>query len=516
LPFLPEILGKLALIPGNTSACVAALLACDGMVSEVMKALTQISQFARLASRVQVGSAVAARPEAKLIADMAAFSSGSARKRVASLKLHDCDPHILRGYIRESLMYHNALSGYPRNSSKEAKEALQDTLKVWVHAIRKSDTDVLWRQVLTEMEEEVKSRGGLEELVIMIEYVSQHVAGMPLTVSQSGAMVAVCRELFERVLSSTPVSQQEDLQQKPDMDKDSRSSLASLDRLRWKIISEVWPELVSQGCEEGEVHKLLACCPQGGDHKEVLATRIVNAVIANIQKAKQGDETIALKYSVAHNALRWLAKDAARFLPTLVKLWPKVVVGSNADELLSEALDVLAIHACNVQSTAFVHSFVTRNPCGPRHLRRKAVKWLSCFDSRAAVQLWPKAVFDPATKSDSGMEKQDVVDLLAICQKDVLDVPEFPVKISAEILAVLVESEMPQARLAAVRGLQDMDLKGKDKLHSSLLNGLRTDSSTIVAASARLAWRSIFRGKDVGASSSGGDEPEDDLHDLLA
>jgi len=247
-----------------------------------------------------------------------------------------------------------------------------------------------------------------------------------------------------------------------------------------------------------------------------MATNIVNAVVEQANKVAAIDAkhpTIPVKTSVGQRALWWLAHPkSVNYLSVLASLWPRLLVGGNQAEALDKVLEFFGGFSDNLACIQFVRAYaVDRSPRPLKDRRRKAIKWLAAISPRDAVQMWSPALFDRPTKDDPGTLVQDVAELLSVCTKQSLDLPEIPTKLSPDVIKTLLESEMPQARLTAVRALQEMDLKAVDRSHAPLLNALRSDSSTIVAASARLAWRAFFGGKDVAASSSGGDSPPGEL-----
>ena len=180
--------------------------------------------------------------------------------------------------------------------------------------------------------------------------------------------------------------------------------------------------------------------------------------------------------------------------------------------MLDQVLDFFGGFPQSLACIQFVQAYaVDRNPRPTKERRRKAIKWLANISARDAVQMWSAVLFDRMTKDDPGTLVEDVAELLSLCDQQSLDLPGMPNKVSPDVIKTLSTSKMPQARLNAVRALQEMDLKAVDRPHAPLLNALRSDPSTVVAASARLAWRGFFGGKDVAASSSGGDSPPGEL-----
>jgi len=517
LHFLPDVLGKLAMLPGNTDGAVSALFACEGMVTEVMTALTKILATARMAAKTQVGSASKSRPEAQLLTALSSYGTDSRIvRRSHSMRLDDCDPVVLRAFVDECLRRHTALIEYPRTKNSSGRNAaLADALKVWLFALKSSDDANAWRRILSDMESEVRKRGGLEELGMLLLTIAEHIPNMHLDLSKTETMVAVCREFFERVLAETPTPQTpEEKLNAPQMDAQRRKEFDFATNLRSKIIREPWVELVAQGCSEGEVKKLFSYV-QPAD-KEAVVVNLVNRAVFLANKASKynpADKTVPVKVSVGQLALWWLAAGTGdNFVGSLATMWPRLLVGSTAAATLEKVLEYFNRFPQNLACVSFVKAFaVDRDPKPKKESRRQAIKWLASNFPRDAVQMWSPALFQKETNADPGALVEDVNELLVICSHHDYEIPEFPTKISPEVIKTLSASEIPQARLVALRALQEMDLKKVDKPHSPMLNALRSDSSTIVAASARLAWRGFFGGKDVAALSSGGDSPTGEL-----
>lgn len=520
LPFLPEVLGKLALIPGNTDSALGALLACEGMETEILKVLTEISIQARLASKAAVGSAAASRPEAQLLSALSSYGPGNdsiVTHAHSNMDLYKCDPTTLRCFIDECLAQHTALIKWPRaQSSRERLQALTNTLKVWLFALKPSDAVKEWQRVLADMESVVRARGGIDELGMMIETVTKHITSMPdlnHNHARMSAMIPVCRELFERVLKDIPEPLSNEELSRVDWDSARHSQHSSGVELRWKIIGTHWTDLIAHGCDEDEVCRLTVnFCPAG--KKESLVTNIVNSVVKlSSNQSKLPVEMHKASIGVAHVALRWLAEGTEdAFLSLLANLWPRVLVGSSAGNALSTVLEFYSKFPQNTACIHFVKAYaVDRSPKPPKQLRRTAMQWLSSLLPRDAVRMWPDALFDKENATDPGASEGDVTQLLDLCDKHSLDLPDFPVKVSVGVIRILSTSHLAQARLSAVRALQELDLKKVDRAQAPLLSALRSDGSTIVTASARLAWRAFFKDRDIAASSTGGDSPPGEL-----
>jgi len=303
----------------------------------------------------------------------------------------------------------------------------------------------------------------------------------------------------------------------PETDDAKRKEIEFATKLRWEIIVNHWVQLIAHGCSEGEVKKLFAYVATGaeGEQRKV-AENIVNKTVElsnAVAKTDPSNSTITAKIAVGQQSLRWLANGTGdNFLASLAALWPRVLVGASSSTVLDEVLQFFGGFPTNLAGIQFVQAYaVDRNPRPAKESRRKAMKWLAANFPRDAVRMWSSALFDSMTDKDPGTLVEDVTELLSICGKNNVEVPEFPTKLPPDVVKTLAVSEMPQARLTAVRALQEMDLKTVDRAEAPLLNALRSDSSTIVAAAARLAWRAFFGGKDVKAESSGGDSPPGEL-----
>lgn len=508
LPFLPELVGRLALTPGLTNAAVRALMANTEYVTEDVKALTLITSRAMLASKASVGSASSKRPEAELISALSSYaSSNSIVNHVQSLKLEECDPMVLRAFVDQMWRRHSSLVKWPRSQQdSDRKQVLRDMLVVWAYLLRKGESAASWTACLQEMKRDVEVRGGPDELFILLETVAKHIPKMKLEAAQTAQMVTVARELFEAVLASptmvVPADPPPGVEKA--MDQTRSTALSTAKAVRLNIILKPWTELVAQGCEPAELQKLLNVCPPL--EKGRLAKNIVDAVVNYwVKEAPWVPERLAPVKNVARQTLWWLVEEEPeRHLGTVAKLWPKLLASESDDKDLAAVLELFGRYPSDTQCVEVVHTLLDRNPEAPKPLRRAAVRWLAQLYPRDAVRLWPKALFTKPSKTDPGTTAEDVAELLQLCESSGLDPPELPVKVSTAVLRALTASPLSQARLQAVRVLQEMDLKGVDKGHAGTLNTLRTDADTIVQASARLAWRSFFGGKDMPTSSDGG------------
>lgn len=513
LPFLPDLVGRLALTPGLTSAAVRALMANTQYITEDVKSLTLILNRAMLASKASVGSANSKRPEAELISALRSYASNSVIvSHVQTLKLELCDPAVLRAFVDQMLRRHNSLMKWPRSQQdSEQKQVLRDTLTVWAYLIRKDEPATSWTACLQEMKREVEVRGGPDELLILLETVATHIPKMKLDAAQSAQMVTVARELFEAVLASptmvVPADPPPGVEKA--MDQTHSSAIATAKSVRLTIILKPWTMLVAKGCEPAELQKLLDVCPPL--EKGKLAQNIVDEVVKYwIKEAPWTELRLAPVKNVARQTLWWLVEEEPeRHLGTLSKLWPKLLSTESDDKDLASVLELFGRYPSNTQCVEIVHTLLERSPEAPKPLRRAAVRWLAQLYPRDAVRLWPKALFTKPTTADPGTTAEDVAELLQLCESSGLDPPELPVKVSTAVLRALAASQLSQARLQAVRVLQEMDLKGVDKGHAGMLNTLRTDVDMIVQASARLAWRTFFSHKDAASSDGGDDGPGD-------
>merc|ERR1712166_1082062 len=164
---------------------------------------------------------------------------------------------------------------------------------------------------------------------------------MELNAAKTETMVAVCRELFERVLSETPkpLTPEEKLKQ-PNMDSAQKDALKVGEGLRWKIVSSHWVQLIAQGCSNGEVRKLLERVT--ADEKELIATNIVNSVVTQSNRLSAidpKDSNVPRCISVGQQALLWLGSPASEnFLGVLANLWPRVLVGAESTKILDDVL----------------------------------------------------------------------------------------------------------------------------------------------------------------------------------
>ena len=77
------------------------------------------------------------------------------------MRLEECDLTVLRAFVDECLQCHTALVEFPRSKNEPNRNtALANCLKVWLFALKSSDDASAWKQVLSDMEAEVRKRGG--------------------------------------------------------------------------------------------------------------------------------------------------------------------------------------------------------------------------------------------------------------------------------------------------------------------------------------------------------------------
>ncbi|CAE8590913.1 unnamed protein product, partial [Polarella glacialis] len=106
LPFLPQVIAKLALLPGATEKAMKALQQCKSNVTEVVAALTEVLKGARLALRSEPKGSKECS-DGKLLSDLSglmAFSSiNSLASHVARMQLMECEPEVLQAHVLELL-----------------------------------------------------------------------------------------------------------------------------------------------------------------------------------------------------------------------------------------------------------------------------------------------------------------------------------------------------------------------------------------------------------------------------
>jgi len=211
---------------------------------------------------------------------------------------------------------------------------------------------------------------------------------------------------------------------------------------------------------------------------------------------------------VAKRALKWVTSiDEVRekYLSTFQQLWAKIVQLGGEEEF-EENLMLLAAEPSPENAAMMVKQvLLLKVELG---LTRVALQWLSKYNPASAVKSWPLLM---KTSSQEAPKVKDMKDLLDICEKFDLEVPKIPQVNSfskampPEMLQLLVDSKLPEARLIAIEALREKaDKKG---FKDGPLKALCYDSCNIVRGAARDVWVWLG-GKDEDWQKKKSDEGE--------
>lgn len=486
LPFLPSVVGRLALLPEATNLAVGALMANRSQVSEVVAALTEVTCRAKLACAVPAFNAAAAGNDGHtkllktLLTQLAAYAPQQSSRiidHVKSMQLSDCDPSILRRFVEELLQWQASLVAWPRTPPQ--MQALESTISVWVKMLQaRGDAPAAdWDEVLQAMEREVLARGGAQGLEKLVAAVLQHVPTLATPKpADRASILATLQQFLLRVLGQLEEGQVDGIEE---ADRARTVERQEARQAQSTIVVMHFTVLVVQGCQVKDAEELFRRCPKGMSAQ--LAECVVKAAKDALwwTKANEVNAQVAAAEDTARLTLNWLARKEPRgYLGTLAKLWPRVLE-SDRDGTALEALWGLFGPAPNEQAIVLVEGLLQH---APQHLLQPALRWLGDHFPRHAARLWPRALAREVDPTAS------MAELLELCRTQGLEPPELPVARNVAAIGLLAASPLPAARLAAVRFLQELDLRGKQQAEAEVLKGLCDDADPVVNASARVVW----------------------------
>eukprot|EP00747_Dinoflagellata_sp_TGD_P011709 gnl/TRDRNA2_/TRDRNA2_121009_c1_seq1.p1 gnl/TRDRNA2_/TRDRNA2_121009_c1~~gnl/TRDRNA2_/TRDRNA2_121009_c1_seq1.p1 ORF type:complete len:471 (-),score=90.12 gnl/TRDRNA2_/TRDRNA2_121009_c1_seq1:127-1506(-) len=447
---------------------------------------------------------------------------------VKKMRLAECEPRVLRGFVEELLLRYSAHAQGARTDNSKAVDKMAATIGIWVHVLHKDLRAEGWHRILQEMGREVAGRGGVKEFGVLAQAVAQHFVSQGLDGVENESLLAAVRELLEWLLDRLPAEPSQEVTPELCQGNKANSKRETAEHLiRVDIVVSHWSEVASTGCSPDESGRLFVRCPAGQQHK--LAACVVRGAVRHHTDRVAAMRSPGGALETARRTLHWLAAEgdeASASLSTLAELWPRVLgcdqampaeqcvqgagrMATIAGGDLDAVLDFFGRRP-NEQCVKLVDGLI-RSAAPP--VVRSALRWLGGLLPRDAAQLWP--VFlqreAAASKAPTGAEMaEDVSQLLRLCEDRGIEPPELPAAIcgSSEVLAMLVASPLPHARLTAVRTLGSRDLrpgKGRDAAQRPHLAALRDDVCAVVAAAARLAWAEAGGGdQEVARKEEGG------------
>lgn len=282
LPFLPEVVAELAMLPGMTKKAVDALKSCKSHVAEVIGALTKVLRAARLAGRAKIETRQEG-PEAQVLTDLAATTDFSSLRDLARcvsyMRLETCEPEVLLGFVDEvQRRWQDATSARDPNASS----LLTGILLVWAKLLRPGETEA-WAEALSKMESRLARRGSLMDLGAMANAVADSCCASRLLGDERDRMLATVREFFEHLLDEHLVVRAESGQETDTSFEKHRKECVKISN---EILVTHWVKLLRSGCPEAESSRLFARCPDS--YRVQLATALIKEALKDC-KSKQAE-----------------------------------------------------------------------------------------------------------------------------------------------------------------------------------------------------------------------------------
>jgi len=490
MPFLPSTVGSLGTtVVGCADYAIRTLATktTGGLTTEVVEALTKITNVAFLASAVVQQGGKADNPNQQFLMELSRVGIGDkVMERLQQFPFFDCEKKVLEDFVKELLRQHS--------SSK--KPGLPVILSVWVQMLKLEDiNEGDWETSLEDMMEASLSYGGLDGLVELGRAVFKHVdsacqgssSGPPGSQSDRLLHVRCAGKLFQQILDKLPAQ----LPDSAERDMARRKEESDLEGKRQDVLVSLWAPLVGRGCIDVDLQALTERCPPA--LKLNVTQTIVNVAVATAVPPKLPMPELIAKQS-AQKALTWLAdkpEDAIGVLSTLAKLWPSVLCDEQDFQQLGSVLELFAEARDVPRSVALVECLMEchKNKSCSHGLARQALLWLQTVSARDSVRLWAM-LFEP--KADEQRALADLRDLMRFCSLQQLDLPLLPSSCCSEvILTQLAHSNLVRAKVNAVSILREMDLKGKNQKQMYLVELLCKDANPIVAAAAKVLSASV-------------------------
>jgi len=292
LPYLPKVVSKLAMVPGATNKSVQALKCCTSNVSDVVEALTEVLQAARLAQRTDPKvnkEGTDGRVLADLIAIVQFGNFTELVNSVSRMSLEDCDPAVLKAFLHEVFRsWEEALAANDNN----AKGYFSCALSAWVKLLRQGQYDT-WVKEIALLEKRTLDVGNVESWGQLTQALAGHAPDMGLSPDEWDQMLGVLRSLFIRLLDGPLRVNAEAAEKKVPQDDSFQKENAARERVRNDLILTHWVELLSHGCPEDESKELFQRCHEKS--KVILAERLIDAWW-NRNKQEQSRESKAAAF----------------------------------------------------------------------------------------------------------------------------------------------------------------------------------------------------------------------------
>ncbi|CAK0818525.1 unnamed protein product, partial [Prorocentrum cordatum] len=283
LPFLPEVVAELAMLPGMTRKALDALKASSSHVSEVVRAVTSLLGSARLAARACLGSSAdAAGPEAQTLQELSEVWSFTTLdglvRSMSAMSLESCDPEVLRGFVDFAMRL------FQENAHKDLNQgsSLGLVLALWVKLLRPGRGQE-WPPLLSRMEARLVRYGKLRDLGLMSGKVVERTLSLELGAEERGAVLAVVGDFLDRLLLTHLAGKGEP--EAEASDEAFRKQDAERRKVETEVLMKHWTGLLAKGCPEREFDRLFGRCPER--NRLDLASAVVDAAIKECERERE-------------------------------------------------------------------------------------------------------------------------------------------------------------------------------------------------------------------------------------
>jgi len=289
LPFLPSVIAKLAALPGITNKAVQALRSNRSHPTEVLQALTDVLQTAKLASRTK--SIFSAGQRTQMLQDLNNLTSSNTQRSllndVERMNLSEADTDVLGKFIDEhlALWEEGEMSrAVSARGDTGASTLLHSILSCWIHLLRIGKRSE-WQGILDKM---YKRLVNVESPYVLTELATALCSRLRnMGVSESEEYVALLHILgnffasfFKSGLLTISMPKAQGGQTEPEFFQ------AEKDKLKHghKLVLESWSNLLAGGCPEVETNLLFKHAPDG---KEIeLVKGLVKMALETLQPGK--------------------------------------------------------------------------------------------------------------------------------------------------------------------------------------------------------------------------------------
>eukprot|EP00928_Gymnodinium_smaydae_P076098 TRINITY_DN5907_c0_g2_i1.p1 TRINITY_DN5907_c0_g2~~TRINITY_DN5907_c0_g2_i1.p1 ORF type:complete len:2178 (-),score=479.83 TRINITY_DN5907_c0_g2_i1:18-6551(-) len=275
LPFLPEVVANLAMLPSLTDTAVSALSGSSSHPTKVVEALTKILRAARLAARTRSSSndRTADGPEAQVLRDLAQVTRVARCRDIAlsvrQKQLQSCEVTTIQDFVNELLL---RWKDAQRTQDANADSLLDCALAVWVKLLRPEQPST-WADVLSSMRNRLARQGKLRDLNALGKIVAEALPQMATTSAAVSAQeliaqqLAVASKFFEQLLDEHMATADAQQLSQKDLDRKKAAKELLMD----------WAELLANGCSQKECEKLFARIPR--EFRLDVAQKIIQKVV---------------------------------------------------------------------------------------------------------------------------------------------------------------------------------------------------------------------------------------------